>query len=356
MGSRRTLAAIMIVIVAVSVTGISAYGLMNTQQSNQQNYLISLLLFQIGQPRIVSCAPNIDEILYGLDLEDYIVGCTDHDPYGMGYLMGDYYYPPKIIELILAGQIDNSINWWYPSVEDVVDLNPTIVLLDSGASNQVAMYYPLVSQGIFSFLVPQGVTFSEIELSILQIGSLFRRSLMAQALVDAMETKITTVQENVSQQEVVNVLVCVWLDFDENKVYTCGNNTFISEIVQKAGGLNVFYDSSLPWPIPTISEAAARNPDKIVILDHNVYLDPMETLNNIASSELGTTNAWINGEIYFVQGQAENLFSRPGPRVAEGVEVLANILFPILFNATFDDPHVLNTNNYMDYLTSVILE
>ncbi|MEX2725355.1 MAG: hypothetical protein Q6367_015805, partial [Candidatus Freyarchaeota archaeon] len=64
-----------------------------------------------------------------------------------------------------------------------------------------------------------------------------------------------------------------------------------------------------------------------------------------------------NDEIYFVQGQAENLFSRPGPRVAEGVELLAKILFPDLFVVSFDGPpYVLNTGNYKGYLDSFILE
>ncbi len=355
--SRRALAAILIVIVAVSVTGLSTYAVINNQKSTQQNYLLGLVLFQLGQPRIVSCAANIDEILYGLGLEEYMVGCVDHDPYGMGYSMEDYYLP-RIVELILAGKIKNEINWWSPSLESIVSLNPTIVLLDSGVPAQVSLYSSLVSQGIYSFLVPQGTRISQIEVSILQIGSLFKRSSVAQALVNKMETKISTIQENVSSQTTLNVLVCVWIDFDQHQIYTCGNNTFLSEIVQKAGGLNVFYDNTQSWPVVTFVQAATKNPDKIIILDHYADLDPTMTYSKIRSDpNLGSTPAALNNEIYFVQGQAENLFSRPGPRVAEGVELLANILFPALFNETFiGPPYILDTGNYKSYLESFILE
>ncbi|MBS7267799.1 MAG: ABC transporter substrate-binding protein [Candidatus Freyarchaeota archaeon] len=355
--SKRALAAILIVIVAISVTGLSTYAVINNQKSTQQNYLLSIVLFQLGQPRIVSCAPSIDEILYGLGLVDYIVGCVDHDPYGYGYSMQDFYLP-RIVELILAGRIKNEINWWSPSPESIVSLNPTIVLLDSGVPAQVSLYSSLVSQGIYSFLVPQGTRISQIEVSILQIGSLFKRSSVAQALVDKMETKISTIQGNVSSQSVLNVLVCVWIDFDRDQIYTCGNSTFLSEIVQKAGGLNVFYDDTQPWPIKTFVQAAAKNPDKIIILDHYAYLDPSTTYTNIKTDpNLGNTPAAMNDEIYFVQGQAENLFSRPGPRVAEGVELLANILFPVLFNETFTGPpYILNTGNYKSYVELLILE
>jgi iron complex transport system substrate-binding protein len=356
--SRKALAAILIVIVAISVTGLSTYAVINNQKFTQQSYLLSLILFQLGQPRIVSCAPNIDEILCGLNLEEYIVGCVDHDPYGMGYLMEDFYLP-RIVELILAGKISNKINWWYPSLESVVTLNPTMVLLDSGVSNQVSMYSSLVSQGIPAFLVPQGTRISQIEVSILQVGSLFKRGSLAQGLVDKMETKINTIQENVTGQPVLKVLVCVWIDFSQNQVYTCGNSTFLSEIVQKSGGLNVFYDNLLSWPVVTLAEAAAKNPDKIIILDHYASLNPSETYSNIKNDpNLGNTPAAQNDEIYFVQGQAENLFSRPGPRVAEGVELLAKILFPDLFHVTFSPPYpyILNTGNYKSYLDSFIIE
>nr|MDO8079760.1 ABC transporter substrate-binding protein [Candidatus Freyarchaeota archaeon] len=355
LGSKRVLAAILIVIVAVSVTGLSTYQVMNNQRFAQQSYILGFILFQLGQPRIVSMAPHIDEILLGLGLEEYIVGCTNHDPYGLGYKLRDFYLP-RLVELILSGKIYNGIDWWAPSVEDVVNLNPNIVLVDSGVPSQVSLYYSLISQGIFSFLVSQGTRISEIEVSILQIGSLFKRNSMAQALVDKMNTKINTIQGNVSNQTVVNVLMCVWIDFDQQTVLTCGNNTFLSEIIQKAGGLNIFYDSSLPWPELTMAVAAARNPSKIIILDHNAFLNPVETLINLGSSPLGGTPAYISGEIYFIQGQADNLLTRPGPRVAEGVELLANILFPALFNATFDYPHILNTDNYKGYLDSFILE
>ncbi|MGQ9721565.1 MAG: ABC transporter substrate-binding protein [Candidatus Jordarchaeum sp.] len=353
LGSKRKLAVILIVIVAVSTTGLSSYVLMNMEQSSQQKYLLNVFSFQTGQSRIVSGAPNIDEILYGLGLGDYIVGCT---------VQSDY--PPALVQRVALRQVDNRLDWWNPSLEIVLSLIPSTVLLDEGQSNQRAMYSTLltlmISQGVLAcipYKVLQGNTISQIETSIFLVANIFGRTSEAQALVDKMETKISTIQGNVSGQPVLNVLVCVWINFAQNQVYTCGNSTFLSEIVQKAGGLNVFYDNPQSWPVVTLAAAAAKNPDKIIIIDHYAYLDPSTTRSKIKDSNLGNTPAAINDEIYFVQGQAENLFSRPGPRVAEGVELLANILFPLLFNATFSGPpYKLDTGNYKGYLDSFILE
>jgi iron complex transport system substrate-binding protein len=354
LGSKRILAAILIVIVAVSVTGLSTYQVMNNQRFTQQSYILGLILFQMGQPRIVSCAPSIDEILLGLGLEEYIVGCTSNTYSGSS--MSDYYMP-KIMELILAGKIKNSIDWWSPSLEEITKLNPTIVLLDAATSSHVSLYSSLVSQGIPTLLVPKGTRISEIETAILNLGSWFKKSLESQALVDKMNSKINAIQEKVSNQPVIRVLLCVWLDVSNNYLYTCGNNTFLSEIIQKAGGLNVYYESSIAWPSPTLVEAAGKEPDVIIILDHSAFLDPETTRIEIGNSPLSQTAAYTSGNIFFIQGQADNLFTRSGPRVAEGVELLAKILFPTLFNVIFSGPpYVVNTNNYKGYLDSFILE
>ncbi|MEM3526157.1 MAG: helical backbone metal receptor [Candidatus Jordarchaeaceae archaeon] len=354
LSGKRVLAAILIVIVVVSVTGLSAYQVINNQRFTQQSYMLGLVLFQIGQPRIVSCAPSIDEMLVGLGLEEYLVGCASHTYAGSA---PEDFYLPKLWELILAGKIKNSIDWWSPSLEEIVKLNPTIVLLDSGTSSHVSLYPSLANQGIPAFLVSKGSRISEIENAILNLGTLFKKDLTAQALVNKMNAKIAGIQENVSGQQVVNVLMCVWLSISGNYLYTCGNQTFLSEMIQKAGGLNVYYDSVVAWFSVSLDAAAEKNPDVIIILDHTAYLNPLQTLSGIGQSPLNTTNAWHNQMIYFIQGQADNLFTRSGPRVAEGVELLAKMLFPTLFGVTFGDvPYVVNTNNYKGYLSSFILE
>ncbi|MHA1432191.1 MAG: ABC transporter substrate-binding protein, partial [Candidatus Freyarchaeota archaeon] len=301
--------------------------------------------FRAGSLRIVSQAPSITEMIFGLGLEDYMVGCTQYCD-----------YPPKLATMIASGKVDNSLDWFYPSAEAIVALSPTMVLLDAGVSAQVQLATSLQSQGIATYLVSRGNRIHEIESTIEQLGNLFawvtlsQSVTAAQNLVSLMETKINNVQERVSGQPVVRVLYCVWIDFSANTLYTCGNQTFISEIIQKAGGINIYYNNEQSWPSDNLylEKAAYTDPDVIIISDHFAFLDPVEVLSDMGKSPLlKHTPAYQNGEVYFIQGQADNLFSRPGPRVAEGVELLAHILFPSLYNATFPDPyHVINDANY----------
>ncbi|MHA1603511.1 MAG: hypothetical protein ACTSWF_02520, partial [Candidatus Freyarchaeota archaeon] len=135
--SKRTLAAILIVVVAVSVTGISLYGITNVQRSNQLNSLMATYFFRAGSLRIVSQAPSITEMIFGLGLEDYMIGCTQYCD-----------YPPKLATMIASGEVDNSLNWFYPSAEAIVALRPTMVLLDAGVSAHVQLASTLQSQGI----------------------------------------------------------------------------------------------------------------------------------------------------------------------------------------------------------------
>jgi iron complex transport system substrate-binding protein len=345
--SRRAFAAILLVIVAISVTGLSTYQVKNNQNFIQQSYLISWALLAMGQPRIVSCAPSITEMVFGLGLEDYLVGCTNYCD-----------YPPRLIEMIAARNISNSLNYFSPSLESILALNPSIVLLASGLSSQIQLFWPLMSRGIIPILINPGRTFAEIEGSIWLLGTIFGRFAAAQTLVDAMNTKIITVKNNISSDPVVpRVLFVVDIDFGTyyEGLWTCGNYTFLSEIIHTAGGLNVFYDVYDPkgFFVKSFEEVYTENPD-VMIISSTYYDDPTTLLISIGSTYLSQTTAYIEGDIYFVQQQADNIFSRPGPRIAEAVEVLAHLLHPSVFGDEIPNWLVLNNLNYQEYLSSLI--
>lgn len=71
-------------------------------------------------------------------------------------------------------------------------------------------------------------------------------------------------------------------------------------------------------------------------------LEKLKTLPGIKE-----TDAVRNGRIYLLYGQAENVFVRPGPRVAEAVKLLSMMLYPELFNAKL--PQVIG-DDYSKYL------
>ncbi|MEM3751069.1 MAG: helical backbone metal receptor [Candidatus Jordarchaeales archaeon] len=354
--SGRLLAKALIVLIIITVTATSAYMLVNTQRSSQLNTLMATYLLYAGSPgglRIVSQAPSITEIIFGLGLEEYLVGCTTYCD-----------YPPKLQSMIASGKVYNNLSWWNPSLEPIVDLKPSIVLLDAGVSSHLKLAEKLAEQGIPFLILSRGGSIAEIESTIFQLGSFFssatnsRSVEAAQKLVNAMREKMSAVNGTISGQAKVKVLFCVWINIGGNTIYTVGRPTFLNEIIERAGGINIYGNLEEAWPRDalTLEKAAYNDPDVIVIMDHHASLNPSQVLSDMANTPLANTPAYQNGRVFFLQGQADSLFARSGPRVAEGVELLAHILFPGVFNASFPDPHVINDSNYKNYLSSLILE
>lgn len=200
----------------------------------------------------------------------------------------------------------------------------------------------------------EGNNFAQIEGSILQIGGIFGRNSEAQALVNAMNTKISTVENDVSNQTVLNVLYVVEIDFGtQNSVYTVGSDTFQNEIISSAGGLNVF-PIGTGFPQKSFAEVETANPDVIVI--SATYNNVNTLMTEIAANpQLSATNAYHNNAIYFTQNQADNIFSRAGPRVAEAVQVLAHLLHPGAFNMTaLPMGFTLDNSNYQNYASPLL--
>ncbi len=352
--NKRVLAAILVIAVIASIFTISTYALINTQRSNQTSSMLSLAyLYFTKNLRIVSQAPSITEIIFGLGLGEYLVGCTKYCD-----------YPPELLSMTSSGRVNNSLDWYNPSLEAVMNLNPTVVLLDSGISSHVQLAKNLQAQGVTTFLLNRGTSISEIQVAIYQLATFLssyiglRSTEAAQRLVDAMNNKINWVKEKVSGQTTIKVLLCIWLDIEHNTIWSSGKPTFINDIIEKAGGINVYSNLNEAWIQDNLNleKAASKDPDVIIILDHHALLNPSDVLSQMASTPLANTPAYKNNRVFFLQGQADNLFARPGPRVAEAVELLAHILFPDVFNSSFPDPHVINDTNYKNYLSSLILE
>ncbi|MEM2626160.1 MAG: helical backbone metal receptor, partial [Candidatus Jordarchaeales archaeon] len=163
--SGRLLATSLIVLIIITVTATSAYMLVNTQRSSQLNTLMATYLLYAGSPgglRIVSQAPSITEIIFGLGLEEYLVGCTTYCD-----------YPPKLQSMIASGKVYNNLSWWNPSLEPIVDLKPSIVLLDAGVSSHIKLAEKLAEQGIPFLILSRGGSIAEIESTIFQLGSFF---------------------------------------------------------------------------------------------------------------------------------------------------------------------------------------
>ena len=107
----------------------------------------------------------------------------------------------------------------------------------------------------------------------------------------------------------------VWAD----PLTVVGSHTFVDEDIRAAGGDNIAGDAPQPYPQYSVERMLARAPEVIVVGSHEggPSLAPLT-----AHTSLPAVN---NGRVHAVDG---NLLFRPGPRVADGIELLARLFHP----------------------------
>ena len=125
------------------------------------------------------------------------------------------------------------------------------------------------------------------------------------------------------------VLTIEWL----SPLMAAGN--WIPEMVEMAGGENLLGETGRhsPWLAP--GELAAADPDRIVVIPCGFSLarTEAEAARLVGPSGLGQTRAAREGGVFLADGN--QFFNRPGPRLAESLEILAEIVHP----GTFDFGH-----------------
>jgi iron complex transport system substrate-binding protein len=251
-----------------------------------------------GTPqRIVSLAPSNTEILFALGLGDKVVGVTDYCD-----------YPPEAVEKEKVGGYIN------PDIEKIVALKPDLVLVAYGTPMDVID--SMVGLGLTVFGI-KTTDLDDLLNDIKTVGKITGKEEEANALTSEMESKIQAVTNQTEELEQrPGVFYIVWND----PLWTAGSDTFINELIEKAGGVNICRNIT-GYSEVSLEYVLACNPE-IIITSEGSYDWAMN------ATELVSTNASQTGRIYTVD---DNLVQRPGPRLVEGLEWFAHFIHPEIF-------------------------
>lgn len=241
--------------------------------------------------RIVSLAPNMTEILYGLGLGDRVVGVTDSCD-----------YPPEAKEKPKVGgkQIDN---------ERILMLRPDLVVAHAGLQRQTIdrlrrMGLPVIA------LDPKD--WHSLLRTMEKLGVVTGTKAQAEHLVREMEARRQRVAATVAGNRRVRVFVEVW----NKPLMTAGPGTFLDEMVSMAGGANIAADVTTPWSVYPEEKVLLRDPEVIILTCKN----KQEVLQRRAWQRI---TAVRGGWVYEVN---PDIYSRPGPRLVEALEDLVSLL------------------------------
>lgn len=259
---------------------------------------------QKSPERIVSHVPAITEILFALGLGDRIVGVSDFCD-----------YPEEAKSKPSVG------NYFDPSIERIVALNPDLVLTD-GHSEGVKQ---LDSLGI-AFLVIDPKDFDGIFRDIELIGQATGTEARANKLADQMKADIARITNQVKGAQKVKAFYVIDAT-DLNNPWTAGPGSFVDSLINMAGGENVAAKAVAPWVQFSIEQLVNADPEVIILpAKHGTAFTAPEVLQGHPVWRQIT--AVKQGRIHTIDS---DLVDRYGPRIVQGLEEIAKILHPELF-------------------------
>ena len=262
--------------------------------------------------RIISLAPSITEILFALGLGDRVVGVTDYCD-----------YPPEALEKEKIG------GWWDPDAEKIVALQPDLLISAYGYQHDAITALEGLGLKIFDTKATDLDTLLD---DINTIGYITDKEEEAEALIAEMQNRIDAVTSKtagLSLEEKPGVFHICW--GPTGGIVTSGSGTFIHDLIENAGGVNIFADFE-GWPTVDLEAIIARNPEVIIVTAMGGTAgDTWEWVNT--EPRLADVSARKNGRVYYVES---NWVERPGPRIVLGLEQMAKYIHPEIFFDPWD--------------------
>jgi iron complex transport system substrate-binding protein len=256
--------------------------------------------------RIVSIAPSNTEILGALGAGEQIVGRDDFSD-----------HPPAVRALPSVGLSGGRIHR-----EAVLSLRPDLVLAaEISPPEHVAS---LEALGLTVFLVKNPRSFGDLFANLAVLGEIVGREREAAELAGSLERRVREVERRVAGVS-GRPLVFYELDATDPTIpWTAGAGTFIDMLIRMAGGENFGARFPGEFPRASVENLIKADPDVILIATPGATVELVRQRAGWAGLK-----AVKEGRVHVFD---DNLASRPGPRLADGLEALARVIHPDLFS------------------------
>jgi iron complex transport system substrate-binding protein len=277
---------------------------------DDQGYVTSLTAYP---DKIVSVAPSATEILFAIGAGDKVVAVTDYDN-----------YPYDFAAWIAAGNMTSVGEFKTPNMEVITTLDPDLILASGGVQEESV---DTLRELGYKVLVLDPTSVDGILNNIELVGNATGKRAEATALVDDLINRIEAVENTVANADKPKVYYETY--YDATASWTIGALAWQNELIEKAGGTNIFADQQIDYYQYNVEALIARNPDVIVLPAEGMGTGQQASLDAVkARPGWDTINAVQNDRLYQIDS---NIIERAGPRVAGAIEQLAEFFHPELF-------------------------
>lgn len=257
--------------------------------------------------KIVSLAPSTTEMLYAVGAGAQMVG---RDSFSN--------YPEEATKLADIGGSNGAYSY-----DAIAALQPDLVV--AAAINTEDQVKSLTDLGLTVYYVGNPTSFEELYKSLEALGEMTGHVEEAINLTDSLNTRVQKVLDTVAAAETTPVVFYELDGSDPSKPWTSGPGTFMDMLISMAGGKNVGASLSSAWAQISVEELLTQNPDVILLGDaaYGTTVDQVKAREGWDKIKAVQTDA-----IYSFN---DDLVSRAGPRLVQGLEELAKTIHPELY-------------------------
>ncbi len=292
--------------------------------------------------RVVSLLPSATEVVDFVGAGDALVGVTHECDYprsieGLPKLtstpIDHHALASAEIDAAIGRHLSDTGSIYSLDAELLEELAPDLVLTQ-GLCDVCAVSLNVVGQAVASLPKEPRIfsmnptSLNEVLEVTVEVGDALGRGKEAREKVAALRTRLTHVEEAVAGLPRPRVVCIEWLD----PPFTAGH--WVPEMIRLAGGEELFAEAGKPSTRLSWEEVFEAAPEVVILMpcgfDVTRTLREARILPEIPGwSSLPAVNS---GRVWAVD--ANSYFSRPAPRLVEGVEILARILHPLAFPET----------------------
>lgn len=258
--------------------------------------------------RVICASPSAAEIVYALNEGDRVVGVSDFTA-----------YPPE------ARRVANIGGYINPNFERILALRPGLIITQGK------------SESLTAFCQREGIELLRIDMTDIEtiladiqaVGEVLGATQAAKQKVQEIRTQLSRIENQApDEDDPLSVFLCLGRRGSSlTNLMTTGGDTFLSEIVEIAGGKNIYQDLKDQYPDVSSESLLRRAPEVIVEFRIEAPLDdsPPKTREQLleewrAMEGLPAVQA---ERIYLV---TEDYFLIPGPRIVQAAGRMVDLL------------------------------
>jgi iron complex transport system substrate-binding protein len=259
--------------------------------------------------RIISTSPSVTEMLYALGLGDRVVGVTTY-----------CHYPPEAMK---KPKIGNYLN---PSLETIVGLRPDLVIAETTGVRRPER---LSALNLKILDIDDG-NLAGIYDSLRKIGAAAGVPDRSEAVCSRMRASLDEIRRKVERLPKRRMIFIVGRTPGRiEDLIAAGRGSHLNELIEIAGGQNVFRDSPAMYAKIGLEDLIARNPEVIVDMG-----EMSQTIGVTEAAKRSVTALWSRHPTLAavrdrrVFAVASDIFVVPGPRVVDAAREFARMLHP----------------------------